>query len=89
MSVTIYAIVNHEGYIAAFVNAQLVPEIALRPDAVLAPKEEEVLREGKVWRWRGNAWAQVPDPRGLLSHHLQASARAQGWAQWPGPTGRP
>lgn len=63
MSIIIYAIINEKGFISAFVNAEMVPEIVKKSCAIRAPDENAVLPEGKVWQWLGDRWHQVPDPR--------------------------
>lgn len=62
MRISIYAIVNSEGFISAFVNAQMLPEIVDQPNAVPAPHEDVPLEIGKAWRRVADAWIQVPDP---------------------------
>lgn len=67
MSIVIYAIINEKGFISAFVNAEMVPEIVKKSCAIPAPHEDLVLAEGKVWQWLDDRWHQVPDPRSQIS----------------------
>ena len=58
----IYAIVNEKGFISAFVDADVVPEILKNPNAMLAPSMKAVLEEGKTWQRVNDEWVQVRDP---------------------------
>lgn len=61
MSSTIYAVVDSGGYVTALVNALLLPEIVNQANAVPAPDPNPFPDEGKVWRFVGGEWVQVPD----------------------------
>lgn len=58
----IYAIVNEKGFISAFVNADVVPEILKNRNAIPAPSITAVLEEGKTWKRVHDEWVQVRDP---------------------------
>lgn len=63
MNAPIYAVVSHDGYVIALVNALLWPEIVDQANAIPAPSPSPFPEEGKVWRSVGGEWVLVRDPQ--------------------------
>lgn len=77
MNPTIYAVVNHDGYITALVNALLLPEIVGQVNAVPAPSPDPFPEPGKAWQWGDGEWTQTPDPRNTQA--ATAFSKMEGW----------
>lgn len=63
MNPAIYAVVDGDGFVTALVNAQLLPEIVDREDAIPAPYPDPFPEPGQVWRVVAGEWQQMLDPR--------------------------